>query len=98
MVGLAPDAIPPPPPLPAVGEGVRLLCLWLRGGGGGSSGEAGSLGARRCGIGAAAAAATIDDGGGGGSSGRRGNSFGSRGSMNVVVLAVWSMKKVWEVY
>ncbi len=29
-----------------------------------------------------------------GSSGRRGSSFGSLGSMNVVVLAVWSMKNV----
>ena len=61
--------------------GVRLLCRRFLGGGGGSNGEAGSFGAKRW-------------VGGSTSKGRRGKSLGNLGSMKVVVLAVWSMKKV----
>ena len=69
------------------GGGVREW-RWLRGGGGGRRGEAGSFGARRCDCDVDTPPAEV---GGvtrvGVSIGRRGSSFGSRGSMKVVVLA-----------
>lgn len=73
------------PPVPLLlfrivdGGGVRLA-PWLRGGGGGRSVALGSFGIRRV--------------GGAKSAGSSGKSFGIRGSMKDVVLAVWSMKNI----
>ena len=73
------------PPLPLLlfrivdGGGVRLA-PWLRGGGGGKRVALGSFGIRRV--------------GGAKSAGSNGKSLGILGSINDVVLAVWSMKNI----
>ena len=85
-----------PEGIPGKGGGVRLW-RWCLGGGGGSKGEFGSFGANRGeGLKALAPPPPPPVGVVTRSGGRRGKSLGSRGSMKVVLLAVWSMKNIWK--